>query len=43
MGEAKVILGMYSKGYSLEQIADVSEKSIEEVRGIVEKRDTVLV
>lgn len=43
MREAKVILGMYSKGYSLEQIADVSEKSIEEVRGIVEKRDTVLV
>ena len=43
MGEAKVILGMYSKGYSLEQIADVSEKSIEEVWGIVEKRDTVLV
>ncbi len=43
MGEAKVILGMYSKGYSLEQIADVSEKSIEEVRGIVEKGDTVLV
>ncbi len=41
-GEAKVILGMYRKGYSLEQIADVAEKSVEEVRGIVEKRDTVL-
>ena len=42
IGEAKVILGMYRKGYSLEQIADVAEKSVEEVRGIVEKRDTVL-
>ncbi len=41
-GEAKVILGMYRKGYSLEQIADVAEKNVEEVRGIVEKRDTVL-
>ena len=42
IGEAKVILGMYRKGYSLEQIADVAEKNVEEVRGIVEKRDTVL-
>ena len=42
IGEAKVILGMYRKGYSLEQIADVAEKNVEEVRGIVENRDTVL-
>ena len=42
-GEAKVILGMYRKGYSLEQIADVAEKSVEEVRGIVEEKELVLV
>lgn len=43
IGEAKVILGMYRKGYSLEQIADVAEKSVEEVRGIVEEKELVLV
>ncbi len=41
-GEAKVILSMYRKGYTLEQIADVAEKSVEEVRGIVEKREPAL-
>ena len=43
IGEAKVILGMYRKGYSLEQIADVAEKNVEEVRGIVEEKELVLV
>ncbi len=35
--EAKFIKSMYTSGYSLEQIAEVIEKSIEEVRGILQK------
>ncbi len=38
----KFILSMYKKGYTLEQIADVAEKSIEEVKAIIEKREPVL-
>ncbi len=41
--ERKFILNMYGKGYTLEQIADVAEKSVEEVRGIVEERELVSV
>ena len=39
---AKIIMNMYKKGYTLEQIADVVEKSIEEIRAIIEKREPVL-
>lgn len=39
---AKFILSMYRKGYSLEQIADVAEKSIAEVEAIIKKREPVL-
>lgn len=39
---AKFILSMYKKGYTLEQIADVAEKSIDEVKAIIEKREAVL-
>ena len=39
---AKFILSMHKKGYTLEQIADVEEKSIEEVKAIIEKREPVL-
>lgn len=41
--ERKFILNMYGKGYTLEQIADVAEKSVEEVWGIVEERGLVSV
>lgn len=34
---AEIILKMYKKGYSLEQIADVTDKSIAEIEKIVEK------
>lgn len=34
--EAKFIINMYKKGYKLEQIADIAEKSIEEVEAIIE-------
>ena len=35
--EAKIILNMYKKGYTLEQIADVTDKSAEEIKAIIEK------
>lgn len=39
---AKIILNMYRKGYTLEQIADVAEKSVEEIKAVIEKREPVL-
>lgn len=41
-GEAGIIINMHKKGYSLEQIADIAEKSIEEISAIIEKSDPVL-
>lgn len=38
----KFILNMHLKGYTLEQIAEVVEKSIEEVKAIIENRELVL-
>ncbi len=40
--QAKIIINMYKKGYTLEQIADVAEKSVKEVTAIIEKREPVL-
>lgn len=39
---AKIILNMYRKGYTLEQIADVAEKSVEEIQAVIEKGEPVL-
>lgn len=39
---AEFIMNMYKKGYTLEQIADVEEKSIEEIRTIIENREPIL-
>ena len=36
--KAEIILNMFKKGYTLEQIADVTEKSISEIEKIVKKR-----
>ena len=36
------ILNMYRKGYTLEQIADVTERSIEEVKSVIEKNETII-
>ncbi len=41
IGEARFILSMHKKGYTLEQIADVSGKTIEEVEAIIEKREPI--
>lgn len=40
--EVRFILNMYHKGYSLEQIADVAGKSMEEVDAIIKGREPVL-
>ncbi len=42
-GVASVILKMHKKGYTMEQIADVTDKTVEEVEEIIEKRESVLV
>ena len=39
---AEFIMSMYKKGYTLEQIADVAEKSIEEIKAVIKKREPVL-
>ena len=39
-GKARLILHMYDKGYVLEQIADIAEQSIEEIKTIIETRHT---
>ncbi len=38
-GEAELILTMHKKGYTAEQIADMTDKAVEEVRGIIEKME----
>ena len=40
--EEKIILNMYRKGYTSEQIAEVIEKSIDEVESVIKKREPVL-
>ncbi len=42
IGEAKMILRMHKKGYTLEQIADVAEKSREQIEAIIEMGEPVL-
>ena len=41
-GEEKFILNMHRKGYTLEQIAECAEKTIEEVEAVIKKREPVL-
>lgn len=40
-GEARMIISMHRKGYTLEQIADVAEKSIEEVKAVIDNFESV--
>lgn len=40
--KAEIIINMYKKGYAIEQIADVTEKSIAEVEAIIKKKESVL-
>lgn len=41
-GEARLILRMYKNGYSAEQIAGATDKTVEEVERIIEKGEPVL-
>ena len=40
--DVKIILNMHKKGYTSEQIAEVVEKTIDEVEAIIKKREPVL-
>ncbi|MBD5483837.1 MAG: hypothetical protein HDR15_15185 [Lachnospiraceae bacterium] len=40
--QAKMILSMHGKGYTLEQIAEVAEKTKEQVEAIIEMGEPVL-
>jgi predicted transposase YdaD len=42
-GKAEIILNMNKKGYTIEQIADVTDKDVEEVKAIIENRESALV
>ena len=37
--KVKVIISMYKKGYPLEEIADIAEKSIAEIKTVIEKEN----
>lgn len=39
---AKIIMNMHKKGYTSEQIAEIVEKTIEEVEDVIRKREPVL-
>lgn len=43
MGKAEMMVRMNNKGYTLEQIADIAEKSVEEVRAVIEKFKPALI
>ena len=43
IGKAEVVINMHKKGYTSKQIAEIVEKSIEEVEAIIEKNESVLV
>ena len=40
---AGVIMNMYRKGYTSEQIAEIVEKSVKEVDAVIKKRESVLI
>ena len=41
-GEARMIMNMHQKGYTPEQIADIAEKSIEEIEAIIKQKELIL-
>lgn len=42
-GKAEIIINMYKKGIPLEEIADIAEKSVEEVTAIIQEKELALV
>ena len=43
IGEAGIILRMYKNGYTEQQIADATDKTIEEIKTIIENKEFLLV
>lgn len=43
LGEVRMILNMHKNGYTVEQIAETAEKSVDEVQAIIEKKAPVSV
>ena len=41
--ENKFIISMYKRGYSLEEIAGITEKGIDEIKTVVRSQDVILV
>ena len=39
---AKIVMNMYKKGYTLDQIADVAETGVDEVEAIIKKRESAM-
>ena len=42
-GEAAIILKFYNKGFTEEQIAEVTDKSLEEIKNIIEGKEPAFV
>ena len=42
-GEATIILKFYNKGFTEEQIAEVTDKSLEEIKNIIEGKEPAFV
>ena len=40
--KAEIILNMYKKGYTLDQIADVAETGVDEVEAIIKKKEPAM-
>ena len=38
----KFILNMHRKGYTLEQIADVAETSVDEIEAVIRRKETII-
>ena len=41
-GEANIIINMFKKGFTMEQIADAADKGIDEIQAIIESRQPIL-
>lgn len=42
IGEARIINSMYNNNFSVEKIAEITDKSVEEIKAIVEQQEAVL-
>ena len=43
IGEAKIIIKMHNSGFTIQQIADVTEKDMKEIKEIIEGKKAVTV